>query len=92
MSDGTVSLVRLESERPKAFRTTHRLLDCQLSQIDSEDDDLEEGSFLYVVPLEDMFDTLLQVHKSLQHGRRDAMRAECNKSYYNLTTHLINRK
>lgn len=74
-------LVRLDPEHPTPLRYK------QL--IDSDDDDIEEG-FFYVVPLEDMFDTLLSVHKNLAHGRRDAMRTECSKTYSNLTCHIIN--
>lgn len=45
-----------------------------------------------LVTFEDIFSCLLQCHKAVGHKSRDIMLKECQKSYLNLTVHVINSK
>lgn len=43
----------------------------------------------YIVPVEEMFDILTNVHRSIGHGGRDRMKAEISKQYSNITQEII---
>ena len=45
----------------------------------------------YLVPYEDLFDSILRCNKNVGHKGRDIMLGECSKEHLNLTNILISR-
>ena len=45
----------------------------------------------FLVPFEDIFQTILMCHRNIGHKGRDLMMQECSKKYMNLTKDLITR-
>lgn len=45
-----------------------------------------------VLPVEEIFDVMLRVHRTAGHKRRDIMMSDCSKQYAYITTTLINSK
>ena len=46
----------------------------------------------YLVPYEDLFDTIYRIHMQVGHKRRDIMSPHCKKNHLNLTVDMINSK
>ena len=52
----------------------------------------EKDPVIFLVPFEDIFQTILMCHRNVGHKGRDIMSKECSKKYMNLTADLITRK
>ena len=50
----------------------------------------EDDPIRYLVPYEDLFDTLYRIHIQVRHKCRDVMLPHCKQGHLNLTVEMIN--